>query len=74
MHAAKIDEIYTEHEKDLVRNFIQSYLNDDDVTKILKQAEEIAKAKLKDLNAFDIKEATKIICGSARSMGIEVKE
>jgi ribosomal protein L11 len=26
------------------------------------------------LNAFDIKEATKIICGSARSMGIEVKE
>ena len=30
--------------------------------------------KTKDLNAFDIKEATKIICGSARSMGIEVKE
>ena len=30
--------------------------------------------KMKDLNAFDIKEATKIICGSARSMGIEVKE
>ena len=24
--------------------------------------------------AFDLKEATKIICGSARSMGIEVKE
>ena len=41
VHAAKIDEIYTEHEKDLVRNLIQSYLNDDDVTKILKQAEEI---------------------------------
>ena len=33
-----------------------------------------AKEKMKDLNAFDIKEATKIICGSARSMGIEVKE
>ena len=30
--------------------------------------------EMKDLNAFDIKEATKIICGSARSMGIEVKE
>ena len=29
---------------------------------------------MKDLNAFDIKEATKIICSSARSMGIEVKE
>ena len=39
----------------------------------MKQAEEIAKAKMQDLNAFDIKEATKIICGSARSMGIEVK-
>ena len=39
----------------------------------MKQAEDIAKAKMKDLNAFDIKEATKIICGSARSMGIEVK-
>jgi len=40
----------------------------------MKQAEEIAKAKMQDLNAFDIKEATKIICGSARSMGIEVKD
>jgi len=39
----------------------------------MQQAEEIAKAKMKDLNAFDIKKATKIICGSARSMGIEVK-
>ena len=39
-----------------------------------KQLETIAKEKMKDLNAFDIKEATKIICGSARSMGIEVKE
>jgi large subunit ribosomal protein L11 len=39
----------------------------------MKQAEEIAKAKMHDLNAFDIKEATKIICGSARSMGVEVK-
>ena len=36
--------------------------------------EAIAKEKMKDLNAFDIKEATKIICGSARSMGIEVKD
>ena len=39
----------------------------------MKQAEEIANAKMNYLNAFDIKEATKIICGSARSMGIEVK-
>ena len=40
----------------------------------MKQAEQIAKEKMKDLNAFDLKKATKIICGSARSMGIEVKE
>ena len=40
----------------------------------LKQAENIAKEKMKDLNAHSIEEATKIICGSARSMGIEVKE
>jgi large subunit ribosomal protein L11 len=39
----------------------------------MQQAEEIAKAKMQDLNAFDVKEATKIICGSAKSMGIEVK-
>mgnify|MGYP006101866791 CR=1 FL=1 len=39
----------------------------------LKQAEKIAQDKMKDLNAHTIEEATKIICGSARSMGIEVK-
>ena len=38
-----------------------------------KQAEKIAQEKMKDLNALDLEEATKIICGSARSMGIEVK-
>ena len=39
-----------------------------------KQVEEIAKKKMKDLNAYDVEEASKIIAGSARSMGIEVKE
>ena len=39
----------------------------------IKQAEKIAQEKMKDLNAHDLEEATKIICGSARSMGIEVK-
>ena len=39
-----------------------------------KQAEKIAQEKMKDLNAFDLNEATKIICGSAKSMGIEVKD
>jgi len=28
---------------------------------------------MKDLNAFDIEQAIKIIAGSARSMGVEVK-
>ncbi|AKS44819.1 LSU ribosomal protein L11P [Octadecabacter temperatus] len=38
-----------------------------------KQVREIAEAKMKDLNANDIEGAMKIIMGSARSMGIEVK-
>ena len=39
-----------------------------------KQAEKIAQEKMKDLNAHDLNEAVKIIYGSARSMGIEIKE
>ena len=39
----------------------------------MKQVKEIANAKMKDLNAVDIEGAVKIIMGSARSMGIEVK-
>jgi large subunit ribosomal protein L11 len=39
-----------------------------------KQAEKIAEEKMKDLNAHTIEQAVKIISGSARSMGIEVKE
>ncbi|QIK40112.1 50S ribosomal protein L11 [Pontivivens nitratireducens] len=38
-----------------------------------KQVREIAEAKMADLNATDIDGAMKIILGSARSMGIEVK-
>ena len=37
-----------------------------------KQLEEIAEAKMSDLNATDMDQAVKIIEGSARSMGIEV--
>ena len=40
VHAANIDEIYSDHEKDLIKDFIKSYLNDDS-DKILKKAEEI---------------------------------
>jgi len=39
-----------------------------------KQVREIAEMKMKDLNAVDVDGAMKMIAGTARSMGIEVKE
>jgi len=41
VHAANIDEIYSDHEKDLIKSFIRSYLKDDDANEILKKAEKI---------------------------------
>jgi len=38
-----------------------------------QQVQEIAEKKMQDLNATDIDQAVKIIEGTARSMGIEVK-
>jgi large subunit ribosomal protein L11 len=38
----------------------------------MKQVREIAEQKLKDMNTRDVEQASKIIAGSARSMGIEV--
>ena len=37
------------------------------------QAEEIAKVKMEDLNTNDVTMATRIVMGTARSMGVEVK-
>ncbi len=37
-----------------------------------KQLEEIAKIKMKDLNARDLEAASKIIAGTAKNMGIEI--
>ena len=37
-----------------------------------KQVRKIAETKFKDLNAYDIENAEKIIRGTARSMGIEI--
>ncbi|MFQ5562354.1 MAG: 50S ribosomal protein L11 [Parvularculaceae bacterium] len=37
------------------------------------QCREIAEAKMKDLNANDLDAATRIIMGSARAMGLEVR-
>jgi large subunit ribosomal protein L11 len=39
-----------------------------------KQVREIAQTKFNDLNAYDLDQASKIIEGTARSMGIEVAD
>ena len=39
-----------------------------------KQVEEIAKTKMPDLNADSIAAASQIVCGTARSMGIDVED
>lgn len=45
----------------------------DKVGKITRaQAEEIAKAKMEQLNAIDLEGAVKVVAGSARSMGVEL--
>ena len=54
VHAAKIDEIYTEHEKDLVKNFIKSYIEGNDIIEIIKQAEEIENNSNQLLNFTNI--------------------
>lgn len=38
-----------------------------------KQVEEIARVKMEDLNTDDVSQAVKIVKGSARSMGLEIK-
>jgi len=40
----------------------------------MAQVKEIAEMKMPDLNANDIEAAAKIIAGTARSMGIEIKD
>ena len=54
VHAAKIDEIYSEHEKDLIKNFIKSYLKEIDLNEILKKAEEIENSSNQLLNYTNI--------------------
>jgi large subunit ribosomal protein L11 len=38
----------------------------------LKQAEEIARLKMPDLNTQSLEQAISMVCGTARSMGIEI--
>ena len=54
VHAANIDEIYSDHEKDLVRDFIKSYLNDEDPNEVLRKAEKIESNSNQLLNYTNI--------------------
>ena len=54
VHAASIDENYSDHEKELVKEFIKSYLKDENSDEILKKAEEIEKNSNQLLNYTNI--------------------
>ena len=54
VHAANIDDIYSDHEKDLVRDFIKSYLNNEDPNEVLKEAEKIESNSNQLLNYTNI--------------------
>ena len=54
VHAANIDEEYSNKEKDLVKNFIKSYLENDDLNEILKEAENIENNSNQLLNYTNI--------------------
>ena len=41
VHAARIDEIYSEHEKKLIKDFIKSYSSGESTEEILKKAEKM---------------------------------
>ena len=41
VHAANIDEIYSNHEKELIKDFIKSYLKEDEVDEVVQEAEKI---------------------------------
>ena len=73
VHAAKIDEIYSDHEKNLVKDFIKSYLANDDTNEILKEAEKIEEdsnqlisfTNIIKKNSMDIKKIYSNICGKS---------
>ena len=54
VHAANIDENYSDHEKELVKEFIKSYLKEENLYEILKKAEEIEKNSNQLLNYTNI--------------------
>ena len=54
VHAANIDENYSDHEKDLVKSFIKSYLKDADPDEILQKAENLENDSNQLLNYTNI--------------------
>ena len=54
IHAAKIDEQYSDHEKKLIKEFIKSYLKNGNDDEILKKAEEIENNSNQLLNYTNI--------------------
>ena len=54
VHAAKIDENYSENERKLIKNFMKSYLKDVDAEKLLIESEEIEKNSNQLLNFTNI--------------------
>ena len=54
VHAANIDEIYSDHEKKLLKDFIKSYLKNEDADEVLKKAENIEKNSNQLLNYTNI--------------------
>ena len=54
INAAKIDEQYSEHEKELIKQFIKSYIKDKSDDEILKKAEEVEKNSNQLLNFTNI--------------------
>ncbi len=54
VHAAKIDEHYSEQEKKLIKDFIKSYLNEGNYDELLKEAEKIENDSNQLLNFTNI--------------------
>mgnify|MGYP001375347989 FL=1 len=54
VHAANIDEIYSDNEKKLVKDFIKSYLKNEDADEVLKKAENVEKNSNQLLNYTNI--------------------
>ena len=54
VHAAKIDEQYSDHEKILIKEFIKSYLKNDNNDEVLKKAEKIEQNSNQLLNFTNV--------------------